>query len=105
MNEDDSTSFGKTLMRRHPPAADEIGHGGDDAIGLLDDQEVPGARDIDDLHPRAQLIAEGVAVARRGDDVIETLDRQERSSVAARPPFLQPYAPAGREVRDHDLRP
>jgi hypothetical protein len=61
-------------MRIHPPAADEIGHGGNDAIGLLNDHEMPGARDIDDLHPCAQLIPECVAVARRGDYVIETLD-------------------------------
>ena len=65
----------RSLMRIHPPTADEIGHGGNDAIGLLNDHEMPGARDIDDLHPCAQLIPECVAVARRGDYVIETLDR------------------------------
>jgi hypothetical protein len=87
-----------------PPATDEIGHSGNDAIGLLDDHEMTGARDIDDLHPLAQLIPEGVSVTRRGGYVIETLDHQHRS-VAARPPFVPPYAPAGREVRDKDLRP
>jgi hypothetical protein len=61
-------------VRIHPPAADEIGHGGSNAIGLLNDHEMPGARDIDDLHPRTQLISECVSVTRRGGNVIETLD-------------------------------
>ena len=86
------------------PATDKIGHGGNDAVGLLDDHEVPGARDIDDLHPVAQLIPKGVSVARRCGYVIETLDHQERSA-AARPPFVLPYASTGRQVRDVDMRP
>jgi len=61
-------------VRIHPPAADEIGHGGNDAIGLLNDHEMPGARNIDDLHSCAQLIPECVAVTRRRSYVIETLD-------------------------------
>jgi hypothetical protein len=61
-------------VRIHPPATDEIGHGGNDAIGLLNDHEVPGARDIDDLHPLAQLIPKCMSVTRRGGSVIETLD-------------------------------
>ena len=65
---------------------------------------MPGARDIDDLHPCAQLIPECVAVTRRGNYVIETLDHEERS-MAARPPFVPLYASAGRQVRDMDLRP
>ena len=69
-----SCKFLRSLVRTHPPAADEIGHGGNDAIGLLNDHEMPGARDIDDLHPLAQLIPECVAVTRRGSYVIETLD-------------------------------
>ena len=40
-----------SVVRIHPPAADEIGHGGSDRIRLLNDHEMPGARDIDDLHP------------------------------------------------------
>jgi hypothetical protein len=39
------------VVRIHPPAADEIVHGDSDGIGLLDDQEMPGPRDIEDLHP------------------------------------------------------
>jgi len=35
-------------------------------IGLLNDCEMPGASDIDDLHPLAQLIPECVSVSRRG---------------------------------------
>jgi hypothetical protein len=91
-------------VRIHPPATDEIGHGGNDAIGLLNDHEMPGARDIDDLHPLAQLIPKCMSVAGRGGYVIETLDHQHRS-VAARPPFVLLYASAGRQVRDMDLRP
>jgi hypothetical protein len=56
------------------PATDEIGHGGNDAIGLLNDHEMPSARDIDDLHPLAKLILECMSVAGRGDYVVETLD-------------------------------
>ena|SRR5476649_212612 len=93
-----------SARRIHPPATDEIDHGGDDAIGLLNDHEVSGTRDVDDLHPLAQLIPKGMSVARRGGYVIETLDHQERS-VAARPPFVPLYASAGRQVRDEDLRP
>ncbi len=63
-----------------------------------------GARDVDDLHPLAQLIAECMSVTRRGGYVIETLDHQKRS-VAGRPPFVALYARAGRQVRDMDLRP
>src|SRR5262249_37810917 len=37
-------------VRIHPPAADESVHGGSDRSRLLDDHEMPGARDIDDLH-------------------------------------------------------
>ena len=69
-----SCKFLRSLVRTHPPAADEIGHGGNDAIGLLNDNEMPGARDIDDLHPLAQLILECMSVAGRGDYVVETLD-------------------------------
>jgi hypothetical protein len=61
-------------VRIHPPATDEIGHGGNDAIGLLNEREMPGARDIDDLHPLAQLILECMSVAGRSDYVVETLD-------------------------------
>ena len=61
-------------MRIHPPAADEIGHGGNDAIGLLNDHEMPGARDIDDLHSLAQLISKRVSISGRRGYVIETLD-------------------------------
>jgi hypothetical protein len=66
--------FLRSLVRTHPPAADEISHRGNDAIGLLNDHEVPGARDVDDLHPLAQLILECMSVAGRGDYVVETLD-------------------------------
>ena len=53
----------------------------------------------------AHLDPEGRAVPRRGGDVIDTLDHQERSA-AARPPFaLLVYASAGRQVSDMDLRP
>jgi len=40
----------RSVVRIHPPAADEIVHGSSDGIRLLDDHEMPGARDIDDLH-------------------------------------------------------
>ena len=93
-----------SARRIHSPATDEIGHGGSDAIGLLNDQEVSGARDVDDLHPLAHLIPKGMSVPWWGGDVIETLDHQERSA-AARPPFVLLYASAGRQVSDMDLRP
>ena len=57
-----------------PCTADEFGHGGSDGIRLLNDHEMPGARDIDDLHPLAQLLAQRMPIPRRGDYVIETLD-------------------------------
>src|SRR5262249_43657126 len=90
--------------RQASALADEIGHGGSDGIGLLDDHEMPGARDIDDLHPLAQLLAQRVSVGGRGDDVIETLDHQERS-VAASPPFVPWHSLAGRQVCNVNLRP
>jgi len=46
----------RPVVRIHLLAADEVGHGGNDAIRLLDDHEMPGVRDIDDLHALAQLI-------------------------------------------------
>ena len=64
----------RSLVRIHPPAADEIGHSGNHGVGLLNDHEMPGTRDVDDLHPLAQLTPECVSVTRRGDYVIETLD-------------------------------
>ena len=87
----------KAFQTRHRSSSlrDEIGHGRSDAIGLLDEREVSGVRDIDDLHPLAQLIPKGMSVAGRGGDIVETLDHQERSA-AARPPFVPRYAPAGR---------
>ena len=91
-------------LRSHPCTADEISHGGKDAIRLLDDHEMTGARDIDNLHSLAQLIPQCMSVTRRGGYVIEALDHQERR-VAARPPFVPLYASAGRQVRDMDLRP
>jgi hypothetical protein len=91
-------------LQNHPCTADEISHSGNDAIGLLNDHEMTGARDIDNLHSLAQLIPQCVSVTRRGGDVIETLDHQERS-VATRPPFVPLYASARRQVRDMDLRP
>ena len=93
-----------SARRIHPPATDEIGHGGGDAIGLLDDQEVSGARDIDDLHPLAHLIPKGMSITWQGGYVIEPLDYQERS-VAARLPFVLLYASASCQVSDMDLRP
>jgi hypothetical protein len=45
-----SAVLGRPSSDRAPSAADEIGHGGSDRIGLLDDHEMPGAKDIDDLH-------------------------------------------------------
>ena len=92
-----------SVVRIHPPAADEIGHGGSDRIRLLNDQEMPGARDIDDLHPLTQLIPQRVSVGGRGDDVIETLNHQERG-VAAGPPFVPWHSLAGRQVRNVNLR-
>jgi hypothetical protein len=62
-------------MRIHSPATDKIAHSGNDGIGLLNEHEMRGARDIDDLHSLAQLIPECMSVTRRGDYVIETLDR------------------------------
>jgi len=67
--------FLRSLVRIHPLATDEIGHGGNDAIRLLNDHEMPGARDIDDLHPLAELILKCMSVTGRGDYVVETLDR------------------------------
>ena len=93
-----------STVRSHPPAADEIRHGGCDGIRLLDDHEMPSARDIDDLHALPQLIPQRVSVGGRGGNVIETLDHQERRATA-RPPFIELYASAGRQVRDMDLRP
>jgi hypothetical protein len=61
-------------VRIHPPAADEIVHGSSDGSRLLDDHEMPGARDIDDLHSLAQLISKRVSIGGRRGYVIETLD-------------------------------
>jgi hypothetical protein len=47
----------RSVVRIHPPAADEIGHGGSDRIRLLNDHEMPGARDIHDFLPRCFLSA------------------------------------------------
>ena len=65
---------------------------------------MPGARDIDNLHSLAQLIPQRVSVSGRGDDVIETLNHQERG-VAAGPPFVPWHSLAGRQVRNVNLRP
>ena len=91
-------------MRIHTCTADEFGHGGSDWIRLLDDHEMPGARDINNLHSLAQLIPQRVSVGGRGDDVIETLNHQERG-VAAGPPFVPWHSLAGRQVRNVNLRP
>src|SRR5262249_60555291 len=91
-------------LRIQPRTADEFGHGGSDRIRLLDDHEMPGARDIDNLHSLAQLIPQRVYVSGRGDDVIETLNHQERG-VAAGPPFVPWHSLAGRQVRNVNLRP
>src|SRR5215472_13417372 len=66
----------RSVVRIHPPAADEIVHGSSDGIRLLDDHEMPGARDIDDLHSLTQLIPLRVSVGGRGGYVIETLNHQ-----------------------------
>src|ERR1700736_6920803 len=39
-----------SVVRIHRPAADEIVHGSSDGSRLLDDHEMPGARDIDGQH-------------------------------------------------------
>ena len=57
-----------------PCTADEFGHRGSDRIGLLNDHEMPGARDIDDLHSLAHLISKRVSISGRRGYVIETLD-------------------------------
>jgi len=61
-------------LRIHPCIADEISHSSNDAIGLLNEHEMPSVRDIHDLHSLAQLIPECVSVTRRGGYVIEALD-------------------------------
>jgi len=40
-------------VRIHLPAADEIGHGGNGPIGLLNDHEMPGARISTTCNPLA----------------------------------------------------
>ena len=62
----------RSVVRIDPPVADEIVHSGSDGFGLLNDHEMPGVRDIDDVHPLAQLLAQCMAIPRRGDDVIKT---------------------------------
>jgi len=94
----------RSVVRIHPSAADEFGHGSSDGSRLLEDHEMPGARDIDDLHSLTYLLAERVSVGGRGDDVIETLNHQEWS-VAAGPPFVPWHSLAGRQVRNVNLRP
>jgi len=83
---------------------DTDSHSRSDAIGLLNDHEMPGARDIDDLHPLAQLLAQRMPIPRRRRFIIEPLDHEKGGSTGA-PPIFERHVPTGREMRDKDRGP
>ena len=55
-------------------SADKLGDGAGNGFGLLQQQKVSGARQVDEPNALAQLLAERMAVAWRSDCIIEPLD-------------------------------
>jgi peptide/nickel transport system substrate-binding protein len=55
-------------------SADKLGDGAGNAFGLLQQQKVSGARQVDEPNALAQLLAERMAVAWGSDCIIEPLD-------------------------------
>ncbi len=82
----------------------EVEHGLEDGLGLLQRQEMPGFGNVDDLGTLTDSSAECVTVAGRRCCVIEPLDYEHWRS-ATSPPVCQRRLTARRDLSDVHLRP
>jgi hypothetical protein len=84
-------------IARHCASPDKFGNGAGNGFGLLQQHEVSRTRQVDEPDTLAELLAERVAIARRGRFIVEPLDRENRGC-SGTPPIFERHASAGREV-------
>jgi hypothetical protein len=85
-------------------SADKLGDGARNGFGLLQQQKVSCARQVDNPDALAELLAQRVAIARRSRCIIEPLDHKKRGRSGA-PPLFERHTAAGREVGEKHRRP
>src|ERR1700746_1524937 len=69
-------------------SADKLGDGAGNGFGLLQHPKGSPAREGENPTPRAELLAERVAIARRSHFIVEPLDH-EKGDCSGAPPFLE----------------